>query len=160
MEHEIHVVDRPALRVVAKRVPTAIETIGTTLEQAFGEIYPAISAAGIEASGPPFVIYHSLPLYGVALDIEICAPVDGPFTPPTPWQMTELPAGTFASCLHIGPYDTVEATYSAMTSWIPIHGLEISGPPREVYMSEPSTPPEETRTIVEFPVARVPVGVG
>ena len=159
MGHAVRVVDRPALRVVSKRVSVAIELIGPTLGQAFGEVYALIGAAEAEAAGPPFVICHSMPTPGQPMDIEICAPVGGSLEPHDPWRLVDLPAGTFASRKHVGPCDTVEAAYIALTTWIPEHGLTIAGPPREVYLSEPSTPPERVETIVEFPVMRVPVGV-
>jgi effector-binding domain-containing protein len=159
VEHEVHVVERPALRVVAKRLPVALESIGPTLAQAFGEVYAAIGAARAEAAGPPFVIYHSMPVPGQPLDMEVCAPVAGPLEPPAPWHLIELPAGTFASRMHVGPYDTIGATYEQLSAWIPEHGYAFAGPPREAYLSEPSTPPEQTQTIVEFPVTRVPVSV-
>lgn len=159
MEHEIHVTDRPALRVVAKRLPVTIEAIGPTMAQAFEEVYGAIGAAMAVPAGPPFVIYHSMPSPGQPLDIEICAPVSGSFEAPEPWRLVELPAGTFASKTHVGPYDSVGSTYDALSTWIAVHGLEIAGPPREVYLSEPSTPPDQIKTVIEFPVTRVAVGV-
>lgn len=160
MEHEVHVVDRPALRVAAKRVSVAIETIGPTLAQSFNEVYGAIAAAGAEAAGPPFVIYHSMPSPGQPLVIEICAPVSGPFEPREPWRLLVLPAGTFVSQMHVGPYDTVGETYTTLSEWVPAHGLAIAGPPREVYLSDPATPPDQIQTIIEYPVLRAPVGVG
>ncbi len=160
MEHEVHVVERPALRVVAKRLPVPIESIGPTLAQAFGEVYAAIGAAGAEAAGPPFVIYHSMPVPGEPLDIEICAPVGRPLEAPAPWRFVELPGGAFASRMHVGPYETVGSTYDLLSAWISEHGLEVAGPPREAYLSPPSTPPEQTQTIVEFPVSRVESRVG
>jgi len=160
MEHEVHVVERPALRVVAKRLPVAIESIGPTLAAAFGEVYGAIGAAGAEAAGPPFVIYHSMPQPGTPLDIEVCAPITGPFEPRDPWRLLTLPAGTFASRLHVGPYTTIGTTYDALSAWIPANGYAIAGPPREAYLSPPSTPPDQTQAVVEFPVVRVSVAVG
>jgi hypothetical protein len=61
MEHVVHLADRPALRVVAKRVSIGIESIGPTLSEAFGEVYAIIGAAEAVPAGPPFVIYHSMP---------------------------------------------------------------------------------------------------
>jgi effector-binding domain-containing protein len=160
MEHVVHLADRPALRVVSKRVSVGIESIGPTLAQAFGEVYAMIGAADVGTAGPPFVIYHSMPEPGQPLDMEICAPVDGTLEPRDPWRLVDLPAGMFASRKHVGPYDTVGETYDALTAWIPEHGYTVAGPPREVYLSEPSTPPELTETIIEFPVAKVPMPVG
>ena len=159
MEHEVHLTERPALRVVAKRMPVTLESIGAALSQAFGEVYAVIGAAGVGTAGPPFVIYHSIPVPGQPLDIEVCAPVAGTIEPREPWRLEELPAGTFASRIHVGPYDTVGATYQAVSDWIAAHGLAVAGPPREVYLSPPSTPPEQTQTVIEFPVSKMPVGV-
>lgn len=159
MEHPVHVVDRPALRVVAKRLQADLAAIGPTLAQSFGEIFATISAGRAEPAGPPFVIYHSMPVPGEPLDIEVCAPVVGPLEPPAPWRSVELPAGTFASQMHVGSYESVGATYELLAAWIHENGLAIAGPPREVYLSPPSTPTERTQTIVEFPVTRAPVPV-
>lgn len=160
MEHEVHVVDRPELRVVSKRLPVMLDAIGPVLAQAFGEVYAAIGGAGASPAGAPFVIYHSMPEPGQPLDVEICAPVAGTVQPPDPWRLADLPAGIFASRMHEGPYDTIGATYDALSAWVPAHGFTVAGPPREVYLSPPDTPPERIQTIVEFPVARVPVAVG
>jgi effector-binding domain-containing protein len=159
MEHEVHVVDRPALRVLSKRLPVLIETIGPTLAQGFAEVYAVIEAARAAPGGAPFVIYHSMPEPGKPLDVEICAPVIGAVEPRDPWQVQDLPAGTFASRMHVGPYDAIGSTYDALSAWIPANGFGFAGPPREVYLSPPETPPEQTQTIVEFPVARVPAPV-
>jgi effector-binding domain-containing protein len=159
MEHEVHVVDRPELRVVAKRLEVDLASIGPTLAQAFGEVYAIIGAAGAETAGPPFVIYHSEPMPGEPLDIEVCAPLAGTLDVTAPWHAEQLPAGTFAARMHVGPYETVGTTYDRLSAWIADHELAIVGPPREVYLSPPSTPPEQTQTIVEFPVARASVAI-
>ncbi len=160
MEHEVHLVERPPLLVISKRMPVALEAIGGTLGGAFGEVYGFLGTTRVAPAGPPFVIYHSMPEPGTPLDIEICAPVAAPVDAPTPWSLVELPGGTFVSRMHVGPYDTVGTTYDALIAWIPAHDLEIAGPPREVYLSDPSTPPEQVHTIVEFPVVKVAAPVG
>jgi effector-binding domain-containing protein len=40
-------------------------------------------------------------------------------------------------------------------TWIGTHDLSVAGPPREVYLSPPDTPPDKIRTIVELHVTRV-----
>ena len=88
-------------------------------------------------------------------DVEVCAPVAGPVEAPAGWALQERPAGRFATLMHVGPYDTIGGAYDELTGWIGAHGLVVAGPPREVYLSEPSTPPAQTRTIIEFPVEEV-----
>jgi effector-binding domain-containing protein len=75
--------------------------------------------------------------------------------PPAGWQTRRLAAGMFATLLHVGPYDTLASAYDDLVAWIGAHDLAVAGPPREVYLSPPDTPPDQIRTIVEFPVARV-----
>jgi effector-binding domain-containing protein len=53
----------------------------------------------------------------------------------------------------VGPYDTVGAAHGTMDAWLGAHGYVAVGPPREVYLSEPGTPPAEVRTVIEVRVA-------
>ncbi len=152
MGSEIKVADRGALLVVSKRLPVTLSEIGGILGAAFGEVYGHIQARGATPAGPPFVIYHGVPVADLPFDVEICAPVTRAIDPPAGWRLQELPAGRFATLVHVGPYDTLGATYDALGQWIGTHDLAVAGPPREVNLSEAGTPPEQTRTVVEFPV--------
>jgi effector-binding domain-containing protein len=152
MEREARIGPRDATIVVSKRLPVRLSEIGPVMGAAFGEVYGFLGARGVQPYGPPFVIYHGMPSGDDPFEIEICAPVARAPEPPAGWVVQVLPAGTFATLLHVGPYDTIGAAYQALTEWVGTHGLTVAGPPREVYLSEPSTPPDQTRTIIEFPV--------
>ncbi len=155
MEHEVKVEERRALLVVSKRLPVRIEEIGGVLGSSFGEIYGHLASQRVQPAGEPFVIYYDMPEDDKPIDIEICAPVTQTIDAPRGWKVRQLPAGTFASLVHVGPYDTVGEAYTAMTSWIDTHDLVVSGPPREVYLSPPETPPDQIRTVIEFPVVEL-----
>jgi effector-binding domain-containing protein len=155
MEGEVTLREREAAQVVSKRFPVRLSEIGSALGTAFGEVYGHLGARRVEGNGPPFVIYHEVPVADDPFDIEVCAPVAHAVDPPPGWQAQELPAGAFVTLLHVGPYDTVASAYGDLTAWIGDHDLAVAGPPREVYLSPPDTPAVEIRTIVEFPVARV-----
>jgi effector-binding domain-containing protein len=159
MEREVKVGRREATIVMSRRLPVRLSGIGTALTSAFGEVYGYLDAHRIEPEGPPFVIYHGMPVDDDPFEVEICAPVVRTADAPSGWEIRELPAGTFATLLHVGPYDTVGAAYDTMGAWLAAHGLVALGPPREVYLSEPDTPPEQVKTIIEFPVADVPAPV-
>lgn len=159
MGREVKVGWREATLVVAKRMPVTVPEIGGVLSGAFREVYAHLGAHRAVPDGPPFVIYHEMPRPGEPFEIEICAPVRMPLQPPAGWALTELPAGEFATLLHVGPYDTIGASYTEIMGWPGEHGFAVAGPPREVYLSEPSTPPEKIRTILELPVVRVAVPV-
>jgi effector-binding domain-containing protein len=162
MRREVKVGRREAALVVAKRLPVTLPEIGGAISGSFGEVYGHLGRIGGVPEGPPFVIYHGTPASGEPFDIEICAPVPVAVEPPAGWQLVELPAGTFATLLHVGPYDTIGTAYAEIMAWPGEHGYAIAGPPREVYLSDPETPPEQIRTIVELPVVEVaaPVAAG
>ncbi len=160
MEREVKLGERTATLIVSKRLPVQLPEIGSVLGSAFGEVYGYLGMRGVPTEGPPFVIYHSMPVPGEPLDMEICAPVGRRVDPPAGWSVQELPAGSFVTLMHVGPYDTVGVAYDTITAWIAAHDLVVAGPPREVYLSPPETPPDQVRTIVEFPVAPVAVPAG
>jgi effector-binding domain-containing protein len=162
MRREVKVGRREAALVVAKRLPVTVPTIGGVISGSFGEVYGHLGSVGGAPLGPPFIIYHGTPASGDSFDIEICAPVARAIEPPPGWALRELPAGLFATLLHVGPYDTIGSSYAELLAWPGEHGYAMAGPPREVYLSEPETPPEQIRTIVELPVVEVaaPVAAG
>lgn len=159
MAREVKVGRREAALIVSKRLPVRLSEIGGVMGAAFGEVYGHLERQGVEPEGPPFVIYHGMPEADVPFDVEICAPVSRATDPPAGWQLQELPAGMFATLVHVGPYDTLGTAYETLTEWIGAHDLAVAGPPREVYLSEPETPPAQVRTLVEFPVSALATGV-
>jgi len=160
MGREVKVGRRDATLVISKRVPVRLSGIGAVYSATFGEMFDVLGARGIEASGPPFVIYHDMPSGDDPFDVEFCAPIAAAFEPPGEWAVQELPAGDFATLVHVGPYESVDVAYDTINEWIAEHGLSVAGPPREVYLSPPETPPDQIRTIVEFPVAQMAAPVG
>ena len=152
MQTDFKVRELGTLLVLSRRRMVRLSDIGSVISQSFSEVYGAVGPLGA-ASAEPFIVYHGRPGAGdPPFEIEICAPVNRPIEALPGWQLQELPAGTFASVLHVGPYDHLGTAYDELESWIGREGYAIAGPPREVYLSEPSTPPDDIRTVVEFPV--------
>jgi effector-binding domain-containing protein len=154
MDGEVMVREREAALVVAKQMAVTVPAIGSVLGAAFGEVYGSIGR--LAPAGPPFVIYHGMPEGDRPFEIQVCAPVHHVVVPPPGWTIVELSAGTFVSLVHVGPYDSIGTAYDDLVRWIPEHGMTIKDSPREIYLSGPDTPPEQIRTVVEFPVERVP----
>lgn len=152
MHTDFRIRNRGPITVLAKTTTVTLRNIGAVIGSSFEEAYRSIGASDI-AAGEPFIVYHGAPGEGGAkpFEIQICAPVTGAINLPG-WELAELPGGTFASVVHLGSYDTLGVTYDELERRIADEGLAIAGPPREVYLSEPATPPEDTRTVVEFPV--------
>jgi effector-binding domain-containing protein len=153
MEAKVKIRQRGPALVVARRLTVRLSDIGATISASFAEVYGYLGSREVPTTEPPFIVYHGSPgPNDTPFEIEVCAPVGRPIDPPLGWTLAELPAGTFASTMHLGPYDTLATTYERLGGWLPDHGYVVAGPPREVYLSEPATPAEETRTVDEFPV--------
>ncbi len=157
MDIEVKVRQRESAIALTKRCEVRMPEIGGAISSAFGEVYGYLGAHRVTAADPPFVIYTVTPSPGLPFEIEVCAPVRHAIDPPSGWRLTDLPAGTFASTVHVGSYDNLGQTYARLDAWLREHGYAKAGPPREVYLSEPSTPPELTRTVIEYPVVPTPV---
>ena len=159
MQTDFKIRDRGPVTIVSQRVSVQLATIGTAIGAGFRGVYGFLGPTGA-AAGEPFVIYHGMPTKDDRpFDIEICAPIGRDVEPPRGWTVTDLPGGTFASVIHVGPYEALGSAYDELEAWIGREGFAIAGPPREVYLSEPSTPAAEIRTVVEFPVVASEAGV-
>jgi effector-binding domain-containing protein len=109
-----------------------------------------IAESGAEITGPPFTRYYGIT--GGRVEAEAGFPFTGELVERLGVRRSALPGGRMAVTTHIGPYDTLAATYAESTRWIEAHGLATAGAPWEVYMSEPDTDPATWLTLIYQPV--------
>jgi hypothetical protein len=63
--------------------------------------------------------------------------------------------GVCVQMLHVGPYETENATITLMRSFAESNGLNLSGPHHEIYLSDPRrVPPERLKTILREPAIK------
>ncbi len=126
--------------------------------QGYARLYTWVEAHGLRPAGMPAAAYLTSPAETPESDArwELWAPVaEGAETEPDDAGIgvKRVPATTVASTMHVGPYDTIPATYEELGRWVALHGYEVDGPPMERYYSDPNeVPPEEYRTEVLLPV--------
>ncbi|MFZ5440589.1 MAG: GyrI-like domain-containing protein [Myxococcota bacterium] len=138
---------RPTLCVKTHAPVTAMATV---LGQAFSELMGVISAQGAQVVGAPYVAYRNMDMND--LDMEIGFPVSRPVEGRGRAVPGSLPAGAWASTLHVGPYDKVGPAWAALERFITATGHAIGGPGYEFYFDGPETPPAQTRTRISFPL--------
>jgi AraC family transcriptional regulator len=70
-------------------------------------------------------------------------------------EAVTLPAGQAACATHVGPYDTLQQTHSAMEVWIEEHGLKAAAMSWEIYVTDPGQVPDpkDWKTEVYWPVS-------
>lgn len=150
MSVECQIIERPVQPTLSVRTRTAVENMPTLLGQTFGAIGAYLEKLGEQPADAPFVAFYNLDMQD--LDIEIGFPVTSPLPGEGNIEASEIPAGDYGTCIHIGPYDTMEPTYDALNAYITKQGREVTGICYEVYYSGPEVSPEEIKTQILFPL--------
>lgn len=141
--------------VAAMRHTGPFEEIPATVMKLTG----LISAGGYDMTGPLMTVYYDSPeeVAGDQLRWEVWMPVA------FPGQMKRVEDDQMgfrhidpmfvAYTFHIGSYDGLPGAYKVLSDWAEVNKYKITGPPVEVYWSDPMTVPEEKLvTELWFPV--------
>ena len=91
---------------------------------------------------------------GDKIDMECGMPVASPIQGEGRIKAGQLPASRVATVIHMGPYEGLPGTWSALTQWISSQSLTPASPPWEVYVTDPGAEPDQSkwRTEIFFPV--------
>lgn len=106
----------------------------------------ALRLQGVEADGAPFVRYHT---FGDVVDLEAGSRVSAPIQPDGQVKPSQLPGGPAAIAIHVGPYETLKATYDAVERWLATSAHHANGGPWELYITDPSTEPNPGKWVTE-----------
>lgn len=127
------------------------EDIGRKAGEAFGAVAGYLARIGVAVTGPAVTCYDmGEDVFHVASGFV----VEGPFEPGGGVEPFQLPEGEVATTTHIGPYDQLGKAYDAVRESARAQGRDVedAGMMWEEYWSGPEAPPEETRTVVFWPV--------
>jgi effector-binding domain-containing protein len=125
-----------------------VEALPRLLGMAFEETAQAITSSRASFAGPPFARYLTM---APAVKAEVGFPYAGDLIPSGRVYRTTLPGGRAVHAVHVGPYETLAATWEATQVWLQAQGLTIAATPWEAYRSEPDATPPVTDIV--FPVA-------
>jgi effector-binding domain-containing protein len=148
-------------------VTVTMQTFPQAADTTFPELFGWLAGHGIAPAGPPFIRYHVIDM-DAELEIEFGVPVDQPVPGGGRVRPGVLPAGSYASLLHVGPYDGLVAANAEVQDWARRAGitLESSADQRrwrgrvEHYLSDPRevTDPARWETEVEYLISDRPPG--
>ena len=72
-------------------------------------------------------------------------------------SMTQLHEGSCVQFLHVGPYSEECKSFAAMEAFAQSKGLQVKGPPHEIYISDPRrVEPAKLKTLLRLPVEKAP----
>jgi effector-binding domain-containing protein len=152
MDEQVQVTTVPEQRVLVAHRTVTLATIGEGMDSAFGELWGHLTQTGTQPSGPPLVLYLGEP--DGEFPIDVCVPVGPRVVGAGEIEARELPGGEVATLVHHGPYDGLAAAWQRLMQWVEDSGRRPSGPPREVYVSDPRTSaPEDLVTELVIPLS-------
>jgi DNA-binding transcriptional MerR regulator len=151
------VLDQPLLSLYTRAVPG---TFGQAIRSAFGSLITYTTETGVYSPDqPPLVIIHQYTPQEYqegGTDFEVGLPVPRVVEGGQGIVSTLLPGRTVASGVHVGPYHELELIYPMLGAWIEEHGYVITGPPRNVILTDHAqvSDPAGYQTEVQWPITK------
>lgn len=153
MPYEVHLKEVADQNIVSVALETSLDKIGVDIEAGFGAVVGYLASVGVQPSGAPFIIYHDIIDENASGRVEICAPVATEMSGKDNVVGRKLAGGAVASTTHTGPYQEIGPAYHTLSGWIAEHGHEMAGPPREIYLNDPTqVEQEDLVTEVNWPI--------
>lgn len=152
MEHEVTIRKITPTKAMTVRFVTNMQTISMDMSACFQDIWDYLQSQGGACSGQVFAIYHidgTLEAVPENFDVECGFSVDSYVPDSGQIVGREIEGGLFASVIHKGPYNTLEAAYGAIMEWAKTSQYELLSGWRDYYINDPEMiDPEEILTEV------------
>ena len=114
---------------IAARVTGEAE-FRSAVDRGFPELFGWLRENDVEPSGPPFIRYLELDGEGEPLEIELAVPTAAARAGNGQIRADALPAGRYATFLHIGPYRSADvpdlaSARAELLDWAERQGIEL-----------------------------------
>jgi len=131
------IVDLPTRRTAVVRLDVSASEMPTAIGEAFRLTAEAIMGSAATFAGEPFARYLSM---GERIVAEVGFPFEGALRPAGRVRESSLPGGPTVMTTHIGPYDELGQAWERCSLWAHEHGLELTAPGWECYLTDPNEP--------------------
>ena len=125
MDYDITEKELAPQLALTHRTPVTMETMGDRIGAAFGALVEHAAKTGATWAGPPFILYPE-DCEG-EFEIAVCMPVVPGAGGGDEVTLEEVPGGTVASTVHVGPYNQVGQAYVALQKWMTDNGRRPAG---------------------------------
>lgn len=147
-KYDVIVIDMPEQKIFGLRKTINI----SETHKLFEELYDEMEKRGLKRAGATQQMYMGKQFSYDAMDVEAQAIVldDGE-------GVKILPAATYAALTHVGPYETLNYAYDAMTEWLGQHEeYEVCGNSIERYIVDEkmAKSAEDIETAIMFPIRK------
>lgn len=135
----------------------------TMMGETMGRLMAWSAEKQVQPAGVPFAVYLTSPaeVTSEAMQYQVCLPVPAGTAADSAAGIAvkEFGGMDLAVARHVGPFTTIEQTYTGLEQWVDEHEYVIAGPAVEFYLSNPEvTAPDSLVTEVGFVVKPMPAG--
>jgi effector-binding domain-containing protein len=152
------ITERSAQPYVAIRADVTMEDLGGLADR-FGEVFGWLAERGAAPAGPPFFRYNVIDMARL-LNVEAGVPLAASIEGDDQVIAGELPAGRYATAIHVGPYDGLIGAVEALLTWAQAEDLAWDASPAddgehwgcrlEIYRTNPAEVPDPARWETEL----------
>ena len=153
MDYKFDVRQVPTQPVLLVRRTCKQGEIGATVGAALAAVNATSKKLGAKTAGPPFARYTSW--RETDCDMEIGMPVAAAVqSSDADVQSAQLGGIQALHTVHLGRYEKLGAAYDAGAQWLAANKRQPSGPPWEVYVTDPreEANPDEYKTEIFWPL--------
>jgi effector-binding domain-containing protein len=126
-----------------------MHNLGDRLGERYGKIVGYMTAEGIDFAGMPLTHWFSwdttaLSVYAAGIPVaEGTVPGEG-------MEVITIPASAAFKYSHVGPYEGMQEPHFAINEYIYGNGVNVTGGPWEIYVTDPGTEPDSTKWVTEI----------
>jgi DNA-binding transcriptional MerR regulator len=145
MSFEVNVKSIVPQQVLSITHHIKVNKLDKTIRESVGTMYAMLKEQKVEASAPPFGIFHGAINEQEDGPLEICMPVNAQVKGTGEIQVKQLQGGEAACVMTVGPetdFPNILGAYDTAADWIQKNGYAMAEPPREVWHSGPGDNPK------------------
>lgn len=147
---DVRITREPGRHLAVTRFEADLTRMDQLMGQAFGRVAAFLARSATTPLGPAMGCYEARPDgMTVSAGFEVAEPIAGDDVV----VPLRLPARDVVTGEHVGPYDELPAAYSRLREAAEAAGRRVDESVMwEEYVTGPDRPPEETRTVVSWPL--------
>lgn len=145
-DYEIQTVGLPAAHFLTINSRIHPDEIGATLGASYGAMGAAVGEDGM--AGRPTALFYSYT--DTLTEMEAAMPIAEVMEAPEGMEVKTLDSCSALKIDFYGWYGDTEGAHMAMDAHMQANGLEMAGPVREVYVTDPGAEPDTTKWLTEI----------
>lgn len=161
MTYEVALHESAPHTVLTIRRTLRSDRAGDDIRDGMTDLYRLVRTLGLLPVGPPATTYHGDFRSGAATEVELVLPVEAAGASDDDFTLRRTEPRCYASTCHYGDYAGIGAAYRALDDWLRRSGLQVTGPPTEIYRIAPdeAVTPADLLTEIRVPVMSTTLSV-